>query len=95
MKKEASKGLTQKQRAEIEALANLPDETIDTGDIPEIVDWTGARRGLLYRPIKQQNHATAGCGRAVMVQGQHAGWPGIPDRDQPRAARARRAGSEP
>ena len=54
MKKEVSKGLTQKQRTEIETLANLPDAAIDTGDIPEIVDWTGARRGLLYRPVKQQ-----------------------------------------
>ena len=54
MRKEASKGLTQEQRAEIEALANLPDEAIDTSDIPEILDWTGARRGRLYRPVKQQ-----------------------------------------
>ena len=42
------------QKAEIEALAVLSDEKIDTSDIPEILDWSGARRGALYRPVKQQ-----------------------------------------
>lgn len=32
------------QKAEIESLAALPDEKIDTSDIPEILDWSGARR---------------------------------------------------
>ena len=54
MRKGVSKRLTQEQRAEVEALANLPDEAIDTSDVPEILDWSGARRGLLYRPVKQQ-----------------------------------------
>ena len=48
-----SKELTEEQRAEIEALAALPDAEIDTGDIPEILDWSGARRGLLHRPRKR------------------------------------------
>ena len=42
------------QKAEIESLAALSDENIDTSDIPEILDWSGARRGALYRPVKQQ-----------------------------------------
>ena len=54
MKKGVSKKLTQEQRAEVRTLANLPDEAIDTSDVPEILDWSGARRGLLYRPVKQQ-----------------------------------------
>lgn len=54
MKKATSKALTQRQKADIEALAALPDEEIDTSDIPEIFDWSGARRGALYRPVKQQ-----------------------------------------
>lgn len=45
---------TAAQRAELDALAAQPDEAIDVSDIPEVRDWTGARRGLLYRPIKQQ-----------------------------------------
>ena len=42
------------QKAEIESLAALSDEKIDTSDIPEILDWSDARRGALYRPVKQQ-----------------------------------------
>ena len=54
MKKGASNELTGEQKAEIEALAALPEEKIDTSDIPEILDWSEARRGLLYRPVKRQ-----------------------------------------
>ncbi len=54
MKKGTSKGRTAKQKAQVEALAALPDEEIDTGDIPEVEDWSGAKRGLFYRPVKQQ-----------------------------------------
>lgn len=54
MKKAISKPLTRTQRADLDALAALPDERIDTGDIPEIRDWAGAGRGLFYRPVKQQ-----------------------------------------
>ncbi len=54
MKKETSRELTKQQKAEIEALAALPDKRIDTSDIPEILDWSGARGGTLYRPVKQQ-----------------------------------------
>ena len=54
MSKAASKELTGEQKAEIEALAALPEEEIDTSDIPEILDWADARRGLLYRPVKRQ-----------------------------------------
>lgn len=54
MKKATSSQLTARQRAELEALAALPDDRIDTADIPEVRDWSGAKRGLFYRPVKQQ-----------------------------------------
>lgn len=54
MKKATSRAPEKEQKAEIKALAHLPDEKIDTTDIPEILDWSGARRGMLYRPVKQQ-----------------------------------------
>jgi uncharacterized protein (DUF4415 family) len=54
MKKAASKTLTAKQKAELKALAALPEDRIDTADIPEARDWSGARRGLFYKPVKQQ-----------------------------------------
>lgn len=37
---------TEEQRTEIETLADLPDNNIDTTDIPEILDWSGAKRRL-------------------------------------------------
>ncbi len=55
MKKMASNQPTPAQQAEIEALKAMPDEEIDTQDIPEVVDWSGAKRGLFFRPIEQQN----------------------------------------
>ena len=54
MKKRNSRTLTRQQRAELAALEALPDRDIDTSDNPEILDWSGARRGALYRPVKQQ-----------------------------------------
>jgi len=54
MKKGSSDQLTPAQQAELEALAALPDDHIDTRDMPEVRDWSGARRGLFFRPIKQQ-----------------------------------------
>lgn len=54
MKKEVSKGKSAARKAEIEALSALPDDQIDTDDIPEVTDWSGAKRGLFYRPVKQQ-----------------------------------------
>ena len=53
MKKRTSKALTRNQKEELEALAALPDEQIDTRDIPEVLDWSDAKRGLFYRPVKQ------------------------------------------
>jgi uncharacterized protein (DUF4415 family) len=54
MKKGPSKQLTPEQRAELKSLAALSDEDIDTSDAPELLDWSGAKRGLFYRPVKQQ-----------------------------------------
>ncbi|MDE2717665.1 MAG: BrnA antitoxin family protein [Chloroflexota bacterium] len=54
MKKRNSRTLTRQQGAELAALKALPDREIDTSDIPEIIDWSDARRGALYRPVKQQ-----------------------------------------
>lgn len=54
MKKTTSSQLTAEQQAELTVLANLPDEQIDTLDIPETADWSSAKRGVFFRPIKQQ-----------------------------------------
>jgi uncharacterized protein (DUF4415 family) len=54
MKKGTSKRLTSRQTAELKSLAALSDEAIETSDAPELLDWSGATRGLFYRPLKQQ-----------------------------------------
>ena len=41
-------------QAQIKALEELPEDEIDTTDAPEILDWSDARRGVFYRPVKQQ-----------------------------------------
>jgi hypothetical protein len=54
MKTEISKLNTQ-PKAELEALVALPDDQINTDEIPEVRDWSDAKRGMFYRPIKQQS----------------------------------------
>ncbi|MGA7463164.1 MAG: BrnA antitoxin family protein [Candidatus Korobacteraceae bacterium] len=51
----AARSLTGKQRRELAAIAALPDEKIDTSDIPELPAsaWKDAVRGRFYRPVKQ------------------------------------------
>ena len=39
---------------EIRRLKRVKDTEIDTTDIPERVDWSGAVVGKFYRPVKQQ-----------------------------------------
>ena len=54
MKKKVSEALTPAQRAELESLARLPDDAVDMSDVPEVLDWSSAKRGVFYRPVKQQ-----------------------------------------
>jgi len=51
--KKVTFNLTAEQKAELEALAALPDDQINTDDIPEVTDWSDTQRGLFYRPVKQ------------------------------------------
>ena len=43
-----------RQIEELEYLNKLSDEQINVEDIPEMTDWSGAQRGLFYKPVKQQ-----------------------------------------
>jgi uncharacterized protein (DUF4415 family) len=54
MKMAAYEELTPAQRAELDALSSRPVAAIDLSDISETLDWSGAKRGMFYRPIKQQ-----------------------------------------
>lgn len=48
MRKGNSDPLTQDQAEQLAALETMPDETIDTSDIPEVRDWSKAVRGKHY-----------------------------------------------
>ncbi len=52
--KKGSNRLENDRRAELSALEELPDDRIDTADVPELLDWSDARRGVFYKPVKQQ-----------------------------------------
>jgi uncharacterized protein (DUF4415 family) len=45
--------ISKAQRERLERLAAAPEANIDTSDIPEVTDWSGAVRGGLYRPRKE------------------------------------------
>jgi hypothetical protein len=52
-KKTRSAPLTPGGKKELAALARLRDEEIDTDAIPETKNWSGAKRGVFYRRLKQ------------------------------------------
>ena len=35
-------------------IADIKDEDIDFSDAPEQLDWKDAKRGVFYKPVKQQ-----------------------------------------
>ena len=46
--------MTDQQKAELAALAAMSEDEIDTDDIPEVTDWSNAKRGVIYRLTKQR-----------------------------------------
>jgi uncharacterized protein (DUF4415 family) len=68
--------LTEKQHAELRALAARPDSEIDTSDIPELPRerWAHAVRGSLYRPVKQQVTARLDADVLAWLKSQGKGY---------------------
>ena len=54
MKKGNSSPLSSRLTKQLRALEAMPGETIDTREIPAVLDWSGAERGKFYRPVKRQ-----------------------------------------
>lgn len=54
MKKSGSKSPTRTRKAALKVLAALPEGEIDLSDIPEVRDWSNAKRGLFHRPVKKR-----------------------------------------
>lgn len=46
--------MKKKDTNDIKKLAALPEEDIDTSDIPETTDWSSAVVGKFYRPLKKK-----------------------------------------
>ena len=54
MSKVTSEQLTPQQRKMLAKIADIKDEDIDFSDAPEQLDWKDAKRGVFYKPVKQQ-----------------------------------------
>jgi uncharacterized protein (DUF4415 family) len=54
MKKKHFNPLPPEIQAEIDLLAALPEDQIQTEDLPEVRDWSDAKRGVFYRPIEEE-----------------------------------------
>ncbi len=45
--------ISKEQRERLQRLAAAPETDIDTMDIPEVLDWSGAVRSGFFRPRKE------------------------------------------
>ena len=75
---EAPPALTDAQREHLVQLAALPDELIDTRDIPELSDeaWSAGVRARFYRPVKQQITARVDADVLDWLKSQGKGYQG-------------------
>ena len=53
MKMTSNRKLTTEEQAALDVVAAMAESEIDTSDMPEVTDWSGAIRGGLYRPVKR------------------------------------------
>ncbi len=60
--------------AELAALAQKRDEDIDTSDIPEVKDWSGAVIGRFYRPVKEAVSIRLDADILAWFKGQGSGY---------------------
>jgi uncharacterized protein (DUF4415 family) len=75
---ETPPALTDAQREHLAEQAALPDETIDTSDIPELSDeaWSAGVLGRFYRPVKQQITARVDADVLDWLKSQGRGYQG-------------------
>lgn len=60
--------------AELAALARKRDEDIDTSDIPEVKDWSGAVVGKFFRPAKEAVSIRLDVDILAWFKGQGSGY---------------------
>lgn len=68
--------LTSKQKAELTALANMPDDQIDYSDIPPLPDdfFKNAIRGHFYRPVKSSTTVRVDADVLAWLKSQGKGY---------------------
>jgi len=68
--------LTAAQRAELEALAAMPDEEIDYSDIPPLTEdfWKNAVRNPFFRPTKKSTTLRIDSDVLAWLKGQGKGY---------------------
>lgn len=60
--------------AELAALSRKREEDIDTSDIPEVRDWSGAVVGKFYRPLKEAVSIRVDADVLAWFKGQGPGY---------------------
>ncbi len=72
----APRELSDEQKARLATLAALPDEEIDTSDIPVLdeADWRRLAGNPLYRPVKKQTTVRLDADVLVWLRGSGKGW---------------------
>ena len=85
MKKSADR-LTRDQQQEIAALEQLPDDQIDTNEVPGDARLVNSPAGCAVPPDQAADYPEAGCGHRRVVQAACPRRPWLSDRHQPRAA---------
>lgn len=68
--------ISEERKAELPAMASLPDSEIDTSDIPVMTDdqWKDAPRRDLYRPVKKQITARVDADVLEWLKGKGEGY---------------------
>lgn len=68
--------LTEKQKAELNVLSNMPDSQIDYSDIPPVTDafFKNATRGHFYRPVKSSTTVRVDSDVLAWLKGQGKGY---------------------
>jgi uncharacterized protein (DUF4415 family) len=68
--------ISEERKAELPAMASLPDSEIDTSDIPVLTDdqWKDAPRRDLYRPVKKQITARVDADVLEWLKGKGEGY---------------------
>ena len=84
--------LNENQRAELDALENMPDEEINFSDIPETLDWSKGIRGAFYQlgpPITSTTDTTErGLERRIvgmLTESDEAHQAGVETHERPKA----------